>query len=79
MYLMLSTPCLQNPVKRFFALPAGGNNHTYKIAAIDNSQYGNCSSGLTRSLDFSLIQVIAGDIVSFKSKPRCGVNYCSNI
>lgn len=49
--------------KRFFALPAGGNNHTYEIAPLDISKYENCSSGLKRSLNFSLVQVLAGDIV----------------
>ena len=55
----------QSEVKRFFALPAGGNNHTYEIAAIDVDRYDNCSSGLKRSLNFSLVQVLAGDIVSY--------------
>ena len=51
--------------KRFFALPAGGNNHTYEIAPLDVNEYENCSSGLKRSLNFSLVQVLAGDIVSY--------------
>ena len=51
--------------KRFFALPAGGNNHMYEIAPLDVSEYENCSSGLKRSLNFSLVQVLAGDIVSY--------------
>lgn len=55
---------LQNEVKTFFALPAGGSTHSYEVASLDVSQYGNCSSGLKRSLNASLVQVIAGDIVS---------------
>lgn len=53
-------------MKRFFAIQAGGSNHTYEISALDASQYVNCSSGIERSLTFFLVQVIAGDVVSLQ-------------
>ena len=51
-------------VENFFALTAEGSTHQYTMHPVDNNTYSNCSQGVTESLDFSLVQIIAGDVVS---------------
>ena len=48
----------------FFSLLAGDSQHIYDVKPLSHVHYPNCSDGLTRKLQFSLVQVISGDVVS---------------
>ena len=49
----------------FFGSPADGINHSIPIRKINKDLFlTSCSSGILRSITFSLVQAITGDVVS---------------
>ncbi len=63
-------------MQEFFALPPRGRLFDYTMHGVDPQRYTTeCGSGVAESLNFSLVQAIAGGVVSVYKWPF----FCSNI